>query len=158
MLAKEQSALERLSAQMIDLQLMFWAVRHKNRVDDPHDLTELEFMTLDALVRKGSCTVGELQKALDVQPAQMSRLIRALESESKGPKTLVSCQLNSKDKRRIDVTITPQGQQAHNAYRSLRMQANKGLVKGLSEGEQNELAKLMDRFGEIMSAQLAKEE
>jgi DNA-binding MarR family transcriptional regulator len=150
---KAQNDLDHIASQMFKLQFSFWALRHKNRVDDPHDLTEPEFVALDTLIKEGTCTVGQLQKVLDVQPAQMSRIIRSL--ESKGAAPLVQCQLNPKDKRRIDVTITRLGQRAHQEYRSRRLQANKDLMKDLRDDEKAEVAKLLRRFDEIMSARLS---
>ena len=144
--------LEQIAEQMFRLTCMFWSLRHKKRVDDPYDFTEPEFATLDTLVQCGLCTVGKLQKALDVQPAQMSRIIRSL--ESKGDKPLVECQLNPEDKRKINVSITRPGQTAHKEYHARRLKANKEIVAGLSEDEQKELAKLLNRFGQIMSAQI----
>jgi len=147
--------LRRLAERIFQLNLMFWALRHKNRTDDPNDLTEPEFATLDTLVGHGVCTVGTLQKALNVQPAQMSRIIRSL--EAKAGKKMVECQLNPKDKRRIDVTVTAQGRKAYQDYRELRLDANMELLASLSKTEQRELIKLLDRFGALMSERLGGE-
>lgn len=151
-----QDDLDSIAEWMFRLHFLFWALRHKNRVDDPHDLTEPEFVVLETLVNQGTSTVGALQKILDVQPAQMSRIIRSLEAKSSKP--LVQCQLNPKDKRRIDVSISRLGTKAHQEYRSRRLQANRNLLADLSPEEQAELARLLETFDRIMSTQLRNTE
>lgn len=146
------SKLDRIAGQIFRLMIMFWVLRHKNRTTDPYDMTEAEFIALDTLTRQGTCTVGQLQKVLDVQPAQMSRIIRSL--ESKGSRGAVSCALNPKDKRRIDVSITAAGRRVLNDYRNRRLQASKRLLVDLTNNEQDELVKLLDRFDAIMSNRL----
>jgi len=148
--------LERIGEHMFRLTFMFWAWRRKNRVDDPHDLTESEFVALDTLVREGTCTVGQLQKVLQVQPAQMSRIIRSL--EAKGSHPFVECQLNPKDKRKINVSITTTGRRAHQEYRARRIRANAELLADLSEDEQADIVKLLGRYEQIMSARMASQE
>jgi len=143
------TSLDRLADQMTDLQILFWMMRHKRRIADPHDLTEPEFMVLDMLTRQERSTVGQLQKALDVQPAQMSRIIRSL--ENKGAKRLVECQLNDSDKRRIDVVITEAGRSAQRDYRTLRRQANLDILADLAPADIKDVSRLLDRFAQIMS-------
>lgn len=145
--------LERIAEHMFRLNFMFWTLRHKNRVEEPHELTEAEFAALDTLVHKGVCTVGSLQKALGVQPAQMSRIVRSLEGKS--PETLVQCKLNPKDKRRIDVTVTPAGKQVHDEYTRRRVRANMELLADLSKEEQAEVVRLLGRFEKIMFARMS---
>ncbi len=148
----DRDKLEALAEEMFSLHFLFWALRHRNRVDDPYDLTEPEFVTLDTLVRKNTCTVGEIQQILDVRPAQMSRIIRAL--ESKGDKPLIACAINPQDKRRVNVIATDFGRKAHDEYRKRRIHTNMGLLSGLSESEQTEVIKLVHRFRHIMSEQI----
>jgi MarR family transcriptional regulator, 2-MHQ and catechol-resistance regulon repressor len=148
----EREQLEALAEEMFNLHFLFWALRHRNRVDDPFDLTEPEFVTLDTLVRKGTCTVGEIQQVLDVRPAQMSRIIRALEKKSE--KKLLHCAINPQDKRRINVTISDVGKKAHEEYRRRRIHSSMELLSGLSESEQTEVMKLIHRFHHIMSEKL----
>jgi MarR family transcriptional regulator, 2-MHQ and catechol-resistance regulon repressor len=148
----ERERLEQIAREMFSMHFLFWALRHRNRVDDPYDLTEPEFVVLDTLAERGVCTVGELQQVLDVRPAQMSRIIRAL--ESKLDKSLICCAINTQDKRRINVTITDLGRKAHEEYRRRRLQINMELLTGLSEEEQTEIIRLLNRFRHIMSERL----
>jgi len=151
---EDRDRLEVIAQEIFNLHFLFWALRHRNRSDDPYDLTEAEFVALNTLVEKGVCTVGELQQVLDVRPAQMSRIIRAL--ENKADKPMISCAINPSDKRRVNVTITDTGQKAQQEYKRRRLTSNIDLLKGLSEGEQTEMMKLLNRFREIMSAQLSQ--
>jgi DNA-binding MarR family transcriptional regulator len=150
--SEERERQERLAQGFFQLNLMFWAHRHHNKVDDPYDLTEPEFVSLNTLADRGICTVGELQQELDVRPAQMSRIIRAL--ENKADKPMIECTINPADKRRINVTITELGQKAAEEYRRRRLTANMEIIKGLSHDDQIEVMRLVDRFREIMSEQL----
>src|SRR5213593_4884794 len=54
-------------------------------------LKEVEFHTLAILQERGTMIVGDIQRLLGVLPAQMSRIIRALENR---PQPLISCQIN----------------------------------------------------------------
>src|SRR5262245_50396694 len=67
------------------------------------DLKEVEFLTLAILHDRGTAIVGDIQRMLGVLPAQMSRVIRSLENR---PEPLISCRINSRDKRKIDVCLT----------------------------------------------------
>jgi len=145
--------LDRVVEELFELTLMFWALRHRKRSEDPYDLTEPEFITLDTLMRQGTCTVGELQRVLEVQPAQMSRIIRSL--ENKGESKLVRCELNADDRRRIDVSITDEGSRIHDEYRERRMKTQRELMAGLSKPELQELARMVARFREMMASQIS---
>src|SRR5437667_9392778 len=73
------------------------------------DLKEVEFLTLAILQERGTMIVGDIQRLLGVLPAQMSRIIRSLENR---PQPLISCQINPRDKRKVDVCLTPVGSKA----------------------------------------------
>jgi DNA-binding MarR family transcriptional regulator len=150
--ADDRERLEALAEEMFNLHFLFWALRHRNKVDDPFDLTEPEFVTLDTLAQRKTCTVGEIQQILDVRPAQMSRIIRALENKAEKP--LITCAINPQDKRRINVTISELGKKAHEEYRKRRLQSHIALLTGLAESEQTEIMKIVHRFRQIMSDQL----
>src|SRR5438270_14094499 len=96
-------------------QLGLTALRGRRRSGD---LKEVEFLTLAILQERGTMIVGDIQRLLGVLPAQMSRIIRALENR---PQPLISCRINSRDKRKIDVCLTPFGEQALFDYQSARV-------------------------------------
>jgi DNA-binding MarR family transcriptional regulator len=149
--ADQGSRLEAIAEDIFKLHFMFWALRHRNRVEDPYDLTEPEFFTLETLYEKGLCTVGELQQVLDVRPAQMSRIVRSLEGKAK---PLIGCSINPQDKRKINVMISEIGKKARDEYKRRRVEANMELLGGMSEAEQEEVWKLLKRYREIMSDML----
>src|SRR5215472_13857069 len=82
------------------------------------DLKEIEFLTLSILHHHGTLIVGDIQRMLGVLPAQMSRIIRSLETRDR---PLISCRINPHDKRKIDVALTPEGRAAHHAYQNGRI-------------------------------------
>src|SRR5271163_371376 len=73
------------------------------------DLKEVEFLTLSLLQAQGIMIVGDIQRILGILPAQMSRVIRSLENRER---SLIQCRINSRDKRKIDVELTPNGEKA----------------------------------------------
>jgi len=148
----ERKRLEGIAEEILHLQFMFWKMRHLNRIDDPYDLSESEYATLDTLSQNPHCTVGELQKMLDVRAAQMSRIIRSL--EDKGGAKLVECSINPEDKRKIDVTITSAGKKAYDEYRRRRLYANLELLMRLDRPEQENLKRLLESYRKIISKRL----
>ncbi len=72
-----------------------------------HRLKEPEYLTLQILRDQGVMIVGDIQKILSVLPAQMSRIIRKLENREQ---PLIQCEINSTDKRKIDVELTQHGE------------------------------------------------
>src|SRR5437588_3603449 len=70
------------------------------------DLKEVEFLTLSLLHDNGTMIVGDIQRLLGILPAQMSRVIRALENRDR---PLIHCRINTRDKRKIDVVLTGSG-------------------------------------------------
>src|SRR5262249_9575626 len=95
-------------------QLGLTALRGRRRSGD---LKEVEFLTLAIPQEHGTMIVGDIQRLLGVLPAQMSRIIRSLENR---PQPLIECQINSRDKRKVDVRLTDVGQKALADYQALR--------------------------------------
>jgi DNA-binding MarR family transcriptional regulator len=113
------------------------------------DLKEMEFMTLAALHQHQTMIVGDIQRILGVLPAQMSRIIRSLESRST---PLVACQINPKDKRKIDVQLTPAGEQVLAEYVLPRVRAISDLLSHLNDEERESLGHLLDRLHSLTDA------
>src|SRR5260370_1583823 len=67
-------------------------------------LKDLEFRTLALLQRRKTMTVGDIQRRLGVLPAQMSRVLRALEGRQV---PFLNCHIHPLDKRKINVGPTP---------------------------------------------------
>jgi DNA-binding MarR family transcriptional regulator len=107
------------------------------------DLKEVEFLTLAILHQHETRIVGDIQRLLGVLPAQMSRIIRSLEARER---PLIACRINPHDKRKIDVCLTPAGEQAYLDYRAQHIQALTDLLRNLSEDEQDDLVHLLDKL------------
>jgi len=100
------------------------------------DLKEVEFLTLALLQANGTMIVGNIQRVLGVLPAQMSRVIRSLENRER---PLIQCQINPRDKRKIDVCLTPTGEKALLEYQGTRVGRIVELLQDLPEEDQEEL-------------------
>ena len=96
------------------------------------DLKETEFLTLVILQGQGSMIVGDIQRILGVLPAQMSRVIRSLEEREQ---PFISCQINPRDKRKIDVCLTIEGERALQEHQTLYVGAINKLLNRLSEDD-----------------------
>src|SRR5437764_2049487 len=97
--AEPGAGLEELAHEVLEvltsLGLAVPAVRRK-----PGDLKEIEYLTLAVLHGRGTMTVGDIQRLLGVLPAQMSRILRALEDRER---PMIACHINPRDKRKVDV-------------------------------------------------------
>jgi DNA-binding MarR family transcriptional regulator len=109
------------------------------------ELKDLEFLTLAILRQHGTMIVGDIQRILGVLPAQMSRIIRSLESR---PRPLILCRINPQDKRKIDVSLTPAGDRALLEYQALRITGIADLLARLPEDDLDDLQRLLDRLNE----------
>lgn len=114
------------------------------RTGKPEELSEAEFLALDALAAAKSMTVGDLQKVVGVLPAQMSRIIRSL--ENKGGETFVTCAINPQDRRKVDVRIASAGSEALRAYRATRHGFAIAILKDLSRDDRRQFMHMLDRI------------
>lgn len=108
------------------------------------DLSETEFLALDALAKDGSLTIGEVQKRIGVVPAQMSRIIRSLEVE--GGRGYVECKINPKDRRRINVSLTDSGTKVLNAFRHARLASFYTVLEALDPSDRTEFMRMLKRI------------
>jgi DNA-binding MarR family transcriptional regulator len=107
------------------------------------DLKEIEFLTLAILHDRGTAIVGDIQRMLGVLPAQMSRVIRSLENRAE---PLITCRINPRDKRKIDVCLTEDGIKALLSYQAIRVQRIVALLQDLPEEEQQEFVRLLEKL------------
>jgi DNA-binding MarR family transcriptional regulator len=136
--------LEEMASEIFELTMLSTLARARARTADHQaeaQLTETEFLTLDVLAKHGPMTVGEIQKTIGVLPAQMSRVIRALEGKSGG--AFVDCSINPDDRRRVDVSLTAAGQTAHTAYRNARLAMTMQILSGLSPDDRDEFIRIL---------------
>ena len=107
------------------------------------ELKEVEFLTLSLLQANGTMIVGEIQKLLGILPAQMSRVIRALEARDR---PLISCRINPRDKRKIDVCLTSHGEKTLVEYQSKRVGRLIERLQGLNDDDQDELVRALSKL------------
>jgi DNA-binding MarR family transcriptional regulator len=107
------------------------------------DLREIEFLTLSLLHQREPLIVGDIQRQLGVLPAQMSRIIRALETRER---PLISCRINAQDKRKIDVALTPAGRAAFQEHQASRVRTIASLLGSLSPDDLDELHRLVGQL------------
>ena len=111
------------------------------------DLKEVEFLTLSILHAQGTMIVGDIQRLLGVLPAQMSRIIRALENRER---PLIQCRINARDKRKIDVVLTGAGEKALQDYQDARVGRIVERLHNLAEEDHEDLLRLLHKLHGIL--------
>jgi DNA-binding MarR family transcriptional regulator len=107
------------------------------------DLKEVEFLTLSLLQAHGTLIVGDIQRVLGVLPAQMSRVIRALENRER---PFIQCSINVRDKRKIDVELTSPGEKALLDYQERRVGRIVEQLSVLSDDDQDDLIRALNKL------------
>ncbi len=130
-------------------QLGLTAMRGRRRAGD---LKDVEFLTLAFLHAHGTMIVGDIQRLLGVLPAQMSRIIRALETRGT---PLIACEINPHDKRKVNVRITGEGEKALAEYQATRTGRLLELLRDLPEEEQEDLNRLVDKLHSLLDRGVA---
>lgn len=138
-------AIQQLAFQMFDLTRRTWYESQREKFKGGYDLSESEFLALDALEDVESMSVGELRKHVGVLPAQMSRVLKAL--EQRYDEKLVICSINPLDKRKIDVSIAPKGRRAVDAYRRSKFKASVDALESLTDRDLANLSAILIKIG-----------
>lgn len=146
---EKRKQLEQLADEIFDLSKLTSQARAQSRTNGVETLTETENLTLDLLRKQEVMSVGEIQKSIGVLPAQMSRVIRGLEDKS--GTAYITCSINPDDRRKIDVTITPEGLSALEAYRSARMSSIIRILASLDVEERTEFMRLLRKIRDSVS-------
>jgi DNA-binding MarR family transcriptional regulator len=110
-------------------------------------LKEVEFLTLSLLHHHKTLIVGDIQRQLGILPAQMSRIIRSLETRDP---PLIVCRINPHDKRKIDVALTPEGMAAFQDYQSAQLGGISNLLSKLSEEDLDDLQRLLNKLHDVV--------
>jgi DNA-binding MarR family transcriptional regulator len=127
-----EEIVQRLALRVFELTKLTWIGSQQEKFKGGYDLSESEFLALDALETVGTTlSVGELRRFVGVLPAQMSRIIKAL--EHRYDEKLVVCSIHPSDKRKINVAITPKGHRAVHAYRDAKIKASIEAFRSLSD-------------------------
>lgn len=107
------------------------------------DLKEVEFLTLSLLHANGTMIVGDIQRVLGILPAQMSRIIRALETREH---PFIECSINPRDKRKIDVVLTAAGERTLLDYQSARIGRIVERLQVLPDEDQEDLIRVFNKL------------
>lgn len=148
----ESAEFDRMTQEIFELIKLASTARARARAGKSEDLSEAEFLTLDALTQHDSLNVGDIQKHVGVLPAQMSRIIRTL--ESKQPAAFVECNINPDDRRKIDVRVTRKGVEAYRAYRAARLQFAADVLRSLSFDERMTLMGTLSKIRDGLARRL----
>lgn len=132
--------MKEMADELLQMQTLAAATRSRSRKKGAADLTETEFLTLDLLTKTKVLTVGEIQRQIGILPAQMSRVVRTLEKRPDGP--LIKCNINRRDKRKIDIEITKPGRQIHKNYKDVRLQGMMNFLEVLNKNDCREFMRI----------------
>jgi DNA-binding MarR family transcriptional regulator len=151
-ISEADANIEEMALEIFGLTKMSWLSRQHSKVKDAIDLSETEFLTLDMLILRQPQTVGEIQKQIGVLPAQMSRIVRALETKFDQP--LIRSEINPEDKRKVDITLTDVGTEAHDAYQMARVRQTMGIVAELTPQDRDEFIRILRLIRKMFSKDL----
>ena len=141
-------SLEKMAEEIFLLTVESWRNQVASKQEGGIDLSESQYLTLDALYNAtGPLHVGEIQRGIGVLPAQMSRIIRSLESGFERP--LIRCELNQADKRKIDVRITPEGKQQFEDFRGQKLKRTVKVLDKLSEQDRRDFVRVCGKIREL---------
>ncbi len=142
------SSLDQMAEEIFSLTVMSWRERLGSRASSTAELSESQYLAIDTLVRaNGPLTVGQIQRAIGVLPAQMSRIMRSLETTFAKP--LVRCELNQSDKRKIDVRLTTEGARIYEAFRHSRLAKTVDILTKLTEKDRLEFVRICRHIREL---------
>jgi DNA-binding MarR family transcriptional regulator len=143
-MTKREAHIEQLASLMFERTKMLWRKSQRARFKGGYDLSESEFLTLDALEGGGTVSVGQLRRCVAVLPSQMSRIIKALEQRYE--EKLVVCSINAQDKRKIDVAITPRGRRAVDSYRKFKLSQISEWLSRMPDDDLVAFERILDRY------------
>jgi len=144
-----EETVQQLARQIFELTRRTWFQSQREKFKGGYDLSESEFLALDALEHVRSLSVGELRRHVGVLPAQMSRVLKAL--EQRYDEKLVLCSINPQDTRKIDVSITPKGRRAVEAYRKAKIAASIRALDSLSNKDLANLSTILQKVGNALT-------
>jgi DNA-binding MarR family transcriptional regulator len=146
---QRKASLVALAEEVFSISTAAWQMRQRQKSAGHIDLSETEFLTLNLLVRNGTMTVGQLQRQIGVLPAQMSRIIRSLEGNFDQP--MIHGSINPKDKRKVDVTLTEFGRQAHREFRDARLAQSVELLRHVADKDLDDFMRVLRVLRQSMS-------
>lgn len=113
-----------------------------DRKMEPHGLTNAQWLPLIKLQGgKGSCGVAELARACQLDTGAMTRLLDRVEH-----KGLCRRERSVSDRRVVNLTLTPEGQQAAAVIPQVLSEMQNAVLAGFSEAEWQQLCHFLDRI------------
>ena len=149
-----QETLDKMAAEIFELYQLV-AIARSRHPSGPDEPSEAEFLTLDLLSKEQPLTIGDVQKRIGVLPAQMSRIVRALEEQ--GGRGYVECRINPQDRRRIDVSLTPAGEKAHKEYRAARLRSMRESLSALPPEDRLHFMRMLRQIHHAFADRLARD-
>ncbi len=137
---ESQETMDQMVEEIFELTKLIYTARSRQQ-SGPDELSETEFLTIDLLAKESCLTIGAIQKRVGVAPAQMSRIVRALEEQ--GGRGYVECKINPQDRRRVDVVLTDAGKKAHATYRTARLTSMYEVLRVLAPQDRLEFMRMM---------------
>ena len=89
---------------------------------------------------------GDVRAITSLQNERV-KLIRSLEGRDR---PLISCRINARDKRKIDVCLTPAGEKALLDYQGARVARLVELLRDLADEDQDDLVRLVEKLGGLL--------
>ena len=104
-------------------------------------LSSQQFWVLEAIAQQGKCSFGELLVDLPLDQPTASRVLAELRSRD-----LVEISMDSEDRRRRQLGLTPHGVRMAKRCGSIAKQIRKALSAGFSGRELDDLATFLERI------------
>lgn len=146
---RQAEQLKAFADEIFEASTAAWKAQSRERGQLETELSETEFLALDILADSDKPrTVGEIQREIGVLPAQMSRVVRALEHKGNSP--LVRCSINAADKRKVDVELTEAGRRVHRAYRQIKLGTIQDVLEKLGSDDRNEFMRILRLMRKII--------
>jgi DNA-binding MarR family transcriptional regulator len=109
-----------------------------------HDLTPPQFYVLKTLSEHGgTCAIGQIARQHHLTNATMTGLIKRLEATNP---PLVSRERSSADRRSVEVTLTPAGQERFVAVQADLIEQLRAALALISPEDRKQLIHFLDRY------------
>jgi DNA-binding MarR family transcriptional regulator len=121
---------------------------HSRKLNNEFNITAPQMICLYALAKGGQMTQSELSKQVSMGTSSINGVIDRLEK-----KELVIRQRDTKDRRRVFVTITDDGKERTQSAPSLLQERFSNALRSLPELEQAAIALSLERVVKLMEAE-----
>ena len=120
---------------------------HSRKLSSDYQITAPQMVCLYSLARQGEMTLSVLAKQVSLSASTVNGIVDRLEKRG-----LVQRQRCEKDRRRVHVSISPEGQKLTQSAPALLQHKLAKALHALPEIEQQAIANSLERVVELMSA------